>query len=180
VFIDAIADLRRRGVAVEADIVGDVYAGEVRFRTALLDQVRESGLESVVSFHGFTPGASDLIAAADVVVVPSVRPEPFGLVVVEAMALGRVVIATAHGGPAEVITDGSDGILVKPGSATAVADAVARLLETPGEAAAIGDRARRRAATFTPAMMTRVVLEVWDDATRANRSPAATRPGWAS
>ena len=70
-------------------------------------------------------------AAADVVIAPSVVEEPFGLVPLEAMGLGRPVVATARGGAAEYLRDGVNALVVEPDDPAAVAAAVRRLADDP-------------------------------------------------
>ena len=82
------------------------------------------------------------MAALDVLVLPSLQPEPFGLVVLEAMAAGCPVIATNHGGPVEVIEDGVTGVLVPPTDPGPMAEALLMLLREPDRARAIGIRGR--------------------------------------
>ena len=79
--------------------------------------------------------------AWDVVVHASVRPEPFGRVILEGMLLGKPVIATAAGGVPELIDDGRTGFLVPPGDATALADCLRRVLADARRGA--GDRGAR-------------------------------------
>jgi glycosyltransferase involved in cell wall biosynthesis len=86
---------------------------------------------------------------ATVTVVPSVWPEPFGKVAVEAMSLGCPVVATAGGGLAEIVRDGVDGLLVTPGDTLELRTAIARLLGDPGLRARLGERGRERAQHFT-------------------------------
>jgi glycosyltransferase involved in cell wall biosynthesis len=94
----------------------------------------------------------DLLAAwrrASVAVVPSITPETFGLVALEAMALGRPVVASRTGGLAELVVDGESGLLVPPGDADALRAALATVLANPALRARMGGRARERAAAFT-------------------------------
>ena len=84
-------------------------------------------------------------AEAQIVVVPSIWHEPFGLVAVEAMAAGRPVVASRSGGLADIIADGETGVLVPPGDPAALADAIARLIEDPDTRARMGAAGRRRA-----------------------------------
>lgn len=76
--------------------------------------VERLGLKNRVIFSGFVENVYDYMSIADVVVNPSVEPEPFGRVIVEAMALAKAVISTDMGGAREIIVDGYDGILTKP------------------------------------------------------------------
>jgi len=64
----------------------------------------------------------------DIYVHPSLLPEPFGLVVIEAMAAGKAVVATAHGGPCEIIEDGVSGYLIEPNNPQALAEKINLLL----------------------------------------------------
>jgi glycosyltransferase involved in cell wall biosynthesis len=83
-------------------------------------------------------------AACDVVLVPSLH-EPFGRVVIEAMAMARCVVATQNGGPVEIITDGIDGYLLAPGEPKAWADRVGELAADPALRRRIGAAARETA-----------------------------------
>lgn len=97
--------------------------------------LKEKHLTQVVTFHGKVP-QDDLIQCydlSDVMVVPSLWQEPFGLVIAEAMARGLPVIASDVGGPAEMITHGVDGLLFEPGDEQALSLAITRLLEQPEE-----------------------------------------------
>jgi len=77
----------------------------------------------------------------------AVEPEPFGLVVVEAMLAGRAVVAAAAGGPAEIVEDGVTGLLTPPGDAEGLAAAVDRLLDDDALRARLGRTARDAART---------------------------------
>jgi len=89
-----------------------------------------------------------LYAAAEIVVVPSVWPEPLSRVLLEAMRLGRPVVATRVGGTPEAVADGVTGVLVERGDAEALARAIAGLLLDPARRAAMGEAGRARAAEF--------------------------------
>jgi len=86
-----------------------------------------------------------IIAASDIIVHASLRPEPFGLVVIEAMATGKPVIAPRLGGPLEIISDGVDGILIEPGNPRVLAQAISRLLQEPEFTKDIAVKAREKA-----------------------------------
>jgi glycosyltransferase involved in cell wall biosynthesis len=88
-----------------------------------------------------------LYRAADVVVVPSVWPEPLSRVLIEAMHFGRAVVATSVGGNPELVEEDVTGLLVEPGDAEALARAVVALLRDPGRRARLGAAAARRTAT---------------------------------
>ncbi len=107
-----------------------LVAGRGPFEEAYRAQVRSLGCEEVVSFLGFRKDVPDLMAAADLVVLPSVA-EAFGLVLTEALYLGTPVVATRVGGIPEIVTDGVDGVLVPPADSEALAEALAGLLRDP-------------------------------------------------
>jgi glycosyltransferase involved in cell wall biosynthesis len=102
----------------------------------------------------WTPGPWDhatLMAAwrrCTVAVVPSVWPEPFGLVALEAMSAGAALVASRTGGLADVVVDGASGLLVPPGDPAALAAALRGLLADPARRGRLGAEARRRAADF--------------------------------
>ena len=82
-------------------------------------------------------------------VVPSIMPEAFGQVAIEAMACGKPVIASAIGGLPDVIADGESGLLVEPGNASALRKALRTLLLDPVKRAQMGAIGRQRARLFT-------------------------------
>jgi glycosyltransferase involved in cell wall biosynthesis len=108
--------------------------------------VRESlACRDDVFCPGYRSDAPDLIAGADLCVVPSVWEEAFGLAVLEPMARGVPVIASRAGGIPEVVEEGETGLLVPPGDARAIASAMRRLLENPEERRRMGANGRLRA-----------------------------------
>ena len=123
------------------DVIGDgndVYLG------ALEHFVQEQHLSEVVHFHGRIQQDEliDHYDCSDLLLVPSLWQEPFGLVVVEAMARGLPVIASNLGGPAEILTHGVDGLLVEPGNEQELAAAIRLLLNDPAKRAHLGRSAR--------------------------------------
>lgn len=113
---------------------------------------REYGTHPQITFHGAVFGGdkAGLLAASDAVAVPSVWPEVFGSVAVEAYAYGKPVIAARAGGLAELVCEGETGWLVEPGDVGALGEAVARIAVNPaaarGLASACFEAARRYAA----------------------------------
>ena len=85
-----------------------------------------SGLETRIRFVGFCADMPAALKMARVVVSSSVKPESFGRIAVEAQAMERPVVATAHGGSLETVVDGRTGWLVQPGNAEEMAQAMAR------------------------------------------------------
>jgi len=126
-----------------------VIAGGGQGEAALRGQVAESGLEGKVHFPGMVRDAAKAawLAHAEVVAVPS-RREPFGLVVAEAMAAGRPVVASRVGGICDMVRDGEEGLLVAPEEPDALAAALARLLGDDSLRACLAAAAARRAEVY--------------------------------
>lgn len=111
---------------------GDLYGqASVDYRLSLHAQIVEKGLEQDVMLVGLVNDMASLYAACDLVVHPALHPEGFGRSIAEAQSAGVPVLATALGGPLELIEDGISGILVPPGDAAALAHEAARLLHDP-------------------------------------------------
>lgn len=141
------------------------YEARLRKQAAVLTD--EHGTPRV-AFRGFRGDVAGELAELDVVVHASTIPEPFGQVVLEAMAAGVPVVAAAAGGPAEVITHGVDGLLVATDDPTALAAALDALGD-PNLRRRLRDAALVTAARYTPAHTARGVLEAYD------RLPARSR-----
>jgi len=100
-------------------------------------------LNDRIHFLRFQPDPWRLYPEFDVVVHFSVRPEPFGRIVVEAMACGVPVIAARAGGPIEIVEHGVSGWLVEPGNVQALADTM--VLSLAADREAVGAAGRRTA-----------------------------------
>ncbi len=118
-----------------------LIAGDGPLRYTIETHVRTLGLEGVCRFLGDVPAVETVLAAADVAVLPSVF-EGMPNVVLEAMAMGCPVIATAVGGSSELVRDGETGFLVPEADAAALADALLELARSPERCS--GMRARSR------------------------------------
>jgi glycosyltransferase involved in cell wall biosynthesis len=141
---------------------GEGYARELQARIAAL------GLAQRVHLIGFRADIPEVMNAWDVVVHASVRPEPFGRVILEGMLLGKPVIATAAGGVPELIDDAHTGWLVAPGDAAALSACLQRVLAAPAEAQAMGIRAREWARQhFSLARQVAEMSEIYEGATRS-------------
>ncbi len=141
-------------------------AGDGDLESELKAQVKELNLSNSIQLLGYRSDATRLMGAADLFVLPS-PAEPFGLVIIEAMAQGVATIATRAGGPLEIIEDGLSGQLVKPADAPDLAAAIIELLFDSARRAALGERALGRFnAHFTAERMAAATVEVYRSATR--------------
>jgi glycosyltransferase involved in cell wall biosynthesis len=134
-------DQRRR---LLVRMVGSVFEGQNHFVEKLRRIIAEEGLGEIVEIVPFTPYPYEHYSWADVVVVPSIKPEPFGLVAIEAMAAGRSVIAANHGGLSEIVVDGVTGSLVDPRSIQSLALAIGGYIDNPARVKAEGYAGRSR------------------------------------
>ena len=119
-----------------------------------------------VRFEGYQSGQAlwDLVAGARAVVVPSLWPEVFGLVAVEAMALGKPVIASHVGALPEIVMDGQTGLLVPPGDVRALREAIMRVSEDPVFATKLGRAGRQRAEhLYAPEIHYQKLLEIYNE-----------------
>jgi len=146
--LQSAAIVARRYPQVKFAFVGGAFPG-LEFR---IDQLRERarllGLDSRVIISTWRSDMPDVWAAYDIAVLPSLEPEPFGRSVLEAMATGKPVVATAHGGPLELVRDGVTGLLVPPGDVEAMADAICRLVRNKDMRLAMGLAGRKRVQRF--------------------------------
>jgi len=117
--------------------------GDGPLRSSLEALARDLGLGDRVAFTGARDDVPRLLGMLDVVAVPS-HAEGMSNALLEAMAMGRPVVATAVGGNVDVVRDGVTGLLVPPGDPPALAGALAELIANPSLAAALGVEARCR------------------------------------
>jgi glycosyltransferase involved in cell wall biosynthesis len=146
-FARAFPDGEQRAMVVGAAMFGDE---DERYAAGLVDLVRELGITERVEFRGFRNDVGAELARMDVLVHASTIPEPFGQVVVEGMASGLAVVASAEGGPLEIITPGVDGELVPPGDVERLATLLAELDGDPVRRSRLGAAALPRARDFLP------------------------------
>ena len=135
------------------------------YRRRLDEIVAREGLAASVRFLGHRDDVPDLMRAADVVLHASTAPEAFGLVLLEAMALGRPLVASALGGPAEVVT-ASAGRLFDPSRPDALAAELASLLGDPALRARLGEGGLALVETYSVAATARAVGATYDELLR--------------
>jgi glycosyltransferase involved in cell wall biosynthesis len=143
--IRALARAREELPGIRLLIAGTDVTPNGQFGIELHALVRRLDLESAVHFLGRRPDIEGLMAAADVYVMPSFE-EPFGLVFVEAMAMGLPVVALDNGGTREVVEHEHSGLLSERGDIEALSANLLMLLRNPTLRARMGEYGRRRAA----------------------------------
>lgn len=163
IFVKAAALLRPRCPTASFVVVGGTLGGlDAGYDRELHELARSLDLNGCVRFTGHQSDVRPFLEDADMVVHSSLRPEPFGLAVLEAMALGKPVIASNLGGPVEMVEDGVSGLLVPPGDAPALAQAMEHLLDNDTLRSTMGREGRRRATElFNAAGMVRAFEDLY-------------------
>jgi glycosyltransferase involved in cell wall biosynthesis len=143
--IDALAGLVERGCDATLELVGGVFPGYEWFESQLRDQAQRRGVAQRVQFSGFQADPLVAVSRAHLVLAPS-RTDSSPLVPLEAMGIGRPIVAARVGGLPEIVDDGRTGILVEAGDPEPLTTAVARL---------VNDQALCRAMGATAAVVAR-------------------------
>lgn len=161
-FLEAARTLRDRIPRLKMLMVGGTPEECEAYEAELRQAVRDQGLEDIVAFTGHVDDMPTVYNALDIVVSASVNPEPLGTVVIEAMAMGRPLIAPNHGGGAEMNVQGETALLFEPGDAGSLAAAILRVYEEKHLGPRLGAAARERAyRTFDVATHVAKVRDVY-------------------
>jgi glycosyltransferase involved in cell wall biosynthesis len=149
VFVDAAAMIAQERSDVHFVIVGGTHALEPGYPAELTRRIAERGLSERIRLAGFQAEPAAWMNACDVVVHASISPEPLGMVILEAMALGKVVIASAAGGPLEIVIDKVNGYLSAPGDAAELAKTLRHALAVGVHDVDLSNNARSTAGRFS-------------------------------
>jgi glycosyltransferase involved in cell wall biosynthesis len=144
VFLRAMARVKDELPGAKGVIVGDPPPGKPECRERLLALSGELALSENLVFSAFYMDVPAIMSALDVLVLASTSPEPFGRVLIEAMAAGKPVIASDAGAAREIIENGVQGLLVPAGDAEALAHAIVHLLTHRDVATIMGQKGRAR------------------------------------
>jgi glycosyltransferase involved in cell wall biosynthesis len=147
--VRAIAALKGLSLMTGTDIKllivgGPYFQKDIDYMNALKQEVADLGVEDSIIFTGFLSDTRVVTSLLDIVLVPSIIPEACPRTIIEAMAVGKPVIATPLGGSKELVTPDT-GILVPPEDASAIADAIAILTTDRERLRALGKASRNRA-----------------------------------
>ena len=121
-FIEAFEILARRYQNLYGLIVGGWSELDQEYLRGLRQSVKDAGLEDKIQFLGYRNDTPALLSILDIFVHASIQPEPFGMVLLEAMAARVPIVATRFGGPLEILDAGGCGALVPPGDGRAIAE----------------------------------------------------------
>jgi glycosyltransferase involved in cell wall biosynthesis len=160
IMVEALAQMERQDVCL---VMVGAEQGRKKFRKELLAWAEQLGVTDRIRLVGHCDDMPAALMLADIVVNPSIEPEPFGRTVIEAQAMGRPVIVSDQGGTAETVDHGVTGWRVPPADPTALAAAINHLLTMPdAERAALGERARLSVITnYTTEAMQNATMDVY-------------------
>jgi glycosyltransferase involved in cell wall biosynthesis len=163
VFVEAAGRIGTRNASVGFVVAGSPPAGEEWREGDLKARVERSGLGDRIAVLGYCPDAPGLFDSVQIAVVPSLWPEPFGMVILEAMRSGCAIVATNHGGATEIVENEVSGLLVPPGDGEALATAIERLVDDEALRRRLGEAGQRRAReVFTLDRFRSSIQAVWD------------------
>jgi len=140
------------------------FIGSGSNKNNLIKQVEELNIQEYVEFLGSVSNINEIIEKFTIAVHTSIQPEPFGRVIIEAMALGKPVIATNIGGPKEIITDGIDGFLIEPNNTEILSQKIIDLLHDKDKCDIIGAEARKKIINnFNAKSITKKIEKIYND-----------------
>lgn len=148
VVIEAMPKILKEHSNAHCAIIGGQHELELDYLDFLKDKIVTLGIKKHVTLAGLQRNVPEWMQAMDIFIHAS-HNEPFGIVIIEAMALGKPVIASDSGGPTEIITNGVNGLLSPYEDANALASKVLAYLERPEWAKSIGLAAQKRAHEFS-------------------------------
>jgi glycosyltransferase involved in cell wall biosynthesis len=161
-FLESLAKVKQlplRGYIIG----GPIYStpGSQVSREELVQLVEQLGLTGMVGFLPFQANPLAVYRALDIVVHASIRPEPFGLTIVEAMSCGKPVIVSEAGGAVELFQDGVSALGFPMGDATQLAERLERLVKDAELRGRLGQAARTQALTFSQPHFAQGLAEVY-------------------
>lgn len=146
-FIDIAAAAKAAGLNCHFVMIGDAYTGYEYLYKTLEQQIQNLGLQDMVTNLYYQPNAASLIQDLDIFVLPSIKADSFPVVVLEAMAAGKPVLATAQGGVLEQIDDCVTGFLVPINDAKTAAEKLGVLVNSPFIRSKMGEAGKQKLQT---------------------------------
>lgn len=161
-FFNLIAALAKRDETVHGLVVGDAHPRKKAYFEELRMTARQMGVSDRITFTGHRTDLREIMAISTVVYSLSQQPEAFGRTALEAMALGRPVVAYDHGGVGELLRAHYPAGAVPPGDFAKLVDVSHRAMSQPGTPAAIS-------APYTLAAMCAATLETYEELVHESR-----------
>ena len=141
--LDAVAILNAQGRTFHTAVVGEASHGEETYAAAIRTRAHTLGLDACLTFLGYRADIPSVMAAFDILVFPS-HAESFGVVLIEAMAMGLPVVTTNCDGVLDIVVDGVTGIMVPPKDGRRLAEAMDTLLQDASRRVRMGAAGRKR------------------------------------
>lgn len=146
-FVDIANHLLHAGIDAQFLIVGDVFPGNEYVYDDLKKKIAESIKPERFSLLNFRKDIPAVMKTMDIFISPSVNPDPLPTVILEAMAAGVPVVATAHGGAPEMVIDHETGLLIPPDDAEKAAVSIVAVAQSASQRSAMGQAAGKRVNT---------------------------------
>lgn len=128
--------------SVKINIYGDAPPLRPELYKELTSLIEEKGFANIFCFHGFCNNASEKVLDSDLCLIPSMMADPFPTTVLESMRASKVCIATSHGGAAEIINDGVNGLLISPDNAEGFSKVLSDIIIAKHDLTVMGRNAR--------------------------------------
>ncbi len=141
-FLHAAKIILQKVPSSKAIVIGDYSDGNISYQQLISKMAEESGFKDRIIFTGYVKDVESFYSIMDVCLHTSIEPEPFGLVITEAMAYGVPVIASDRGAPKEIISNGENGFIVNPEDTLKLAEVTIRLLLDDKLRHEIGDKGK--------------------------------------
>ncbi|WP_141604632.1 glycosyltransferase family 4 protein [Terrilactibacillus laevilacticus] len=148
IFIQAAEQILNKKDNVIFLIAGAPLFGEEKYFNYIKNKIKEFKLSQNIQLLGHVNNIPELLNSTDISVHCSIEPEPFGQVIIQSMAAGKPVIASAHGGPLEIINNGYDGLLIVPENPTLLANTILELIDNNAKRKFIGANAKIKANNY--------------------------------
>ncbi len=164
-FVEAAEKVAKKNPGIQFFIIGEpnqLDEDNVQYSEELKTMVQTKNLEKTVIFRGHRSPIFKEISQLSLLIHCSTDPEPFGRTIIEAMAMGKVVIATNHGGPVESVIEGETGHLIPPKNAEELAQAIITCLGNHERMKKMGKNAKKIATEkYELSKTVKAVEEVW-------------------
>lgn len=142
--LNAFNILSKTNQNIKLVYLGSAPPNQEIFEIDLKNKIKEFNLEEKVILIPFQKEITKFWNSIDIAVVPSTEPEPFGMVVIEAMLAKKPVVASNHGGPTEIVVNNETGFLFEPNNEVLLANAIQKLIENPALRKSFGEKGYQR------------------------------------
>lgn len=143
-FLQIAESLTKKYDHLKFVLVGDAFPGYEYLYDEIRDSIEQKGLGEVTLDLGYRTDVEKILNMLDVFVLPSTQPDPLPTSLLEAMAAGKAIVATNHGGAPEMLVDGESGYLIPYNDSSKAAETLAKFIENRDEAKRLGENAKVR------------------------------------